>query len=93
MKFAMIRDEFNHANAKAQFQVDTVRHYDRHLTNINDLAQVRARTISVFPVFSACLFHTVRPYAKNPMCSRRSTATRTRSATTSATTSTTSRTA
>merc|ERR1719231_63128 len=40
IRFAMMNDEFNHANAKTQFEMDTIRHYDRHLVNVNDLAQV-----------------------------------------------------
>lgn len=40
IRFAMMNDEFNHANAKTQFEVDTLRHYDRHLVNVNDFAQV-----------------------------------------------------
>lgn len=38
MRFAMLSDEFEYANHKLAFQVDSIRHFDRHSARIDDVA-------------------------------------------------------
>jgi hypothetical protein len=40
MKFALANDMLEHAHAKAAFQIDTIRHHDTSLNQLNGQAQI-----------------------------------------------------